>query len=467
MTANANLVSRLESLIDSARIVSDPAVCAEYAVDELLPASIAKPASAEEATEIVRFAALEKVALIPCGNRTKLNIGMPPARYDIALDMTGLNQIAHYDPGDLTLSVDAGMNFNEFAVPLYNQKQFLPLAVPFYFESTIGGIIASGVDSGLRHSYGTARDFLIGAEFIDGTGKLCRSGGRVVKNVTGYDLHKLLIGSLGTLAVITRLNFRTFPAAPASRGFIASFRTAEDALVLQQVIADSPLSPASVELVSPQLMQQFLGAEKNSTEPPASPLAGKVPANSWHLCLSVEGSPEVCERCARNLKCLVDQLTAKNPQFTELGENEAADFWHYIGQAIPLLLEVSPVAAIFKIVQLPARLGSLFSQLTTIAEQAALPHSLMARACGVTYFALLPDTNDADSLRRLIEAASAIFQLCVREGASTTIPWCPVELKRAINIWGPARPDANLMRRLKSAFDPQNIFAPGRLLRSI
>jgi glycolate oxidase FAD binding subunit len=467
MTAHANLAARLESLIAPSRVVADPAVCAEYAVDEMQPAAVAKPASAEEAAEIVRFAALENVALIPCGNRTKLGIGMPPACYDLALDMTGLNQIAHYDPGDLTLSVDTGTNFNEFAVPLYNQKQFLPLSVPFYFESTIGGIIASGVDCGLRHSCGTARDFLIGAEFIDGTGKLCKSGDRAVKNVTGYDLHKLLIGSLGTLAVITRLNFRTFPAAPSSRGFIASFRTAEDALVFQKMIVESPHSLASIELLSPQLMQQFLDAEKNSPEPPAAPLAGKVPANFWHLCLSVEGTPEVCERCARDLKRLINQTTARNPQFTELSENEAADFWHYIGQAIPFLLEASPAAAIFKIVQLPARLGSLFIQLGAIAERAAVPHCLMARACGVVYFAMLPDTQNADSLRRLIEAASAIFQICVREGASSTIPWSPVELKRAINIWGPDLPDANLMRGLKSAFDPQNIFAPGRLLGGI
>ncbi|HEX4543842.1 MAG TPA: FAD-binding oxidoreductase, partial [Candidatus Acidoferrum sp.] len=194
MTINHNLAARLESIIGADHFSADPSVRALCAVDELTPSAVAKPSSSEQVAEIVRFAALEHLALIPCGNRTKLGIGMPPSRYDLALDMTSLNKIAHYDPGDLTLSVDAGANFNVFAVPLYNQKQFLPLAVPFYFESTIGGIIASGVDSSLRHSYGTARDFLIGAEFVDGTGHLCKSGGRVVKNVTGYDLHKLLIG---------------------------------------------------------------------------------------------------------------------------------------------------------------------------------------------------------------------------------------------------------------------------------
>src|SRR5215469_13298197 len=204
-SAISNFASRLESAIGFSHVSADPFLCSEYVV-----------------------------------------VDMTPSRYDIALDMTGLDLIAHYDPGDLTVSVQAGANFNDLAAPLYQQKQFLPLSVPFYFDSTIGGIIASGVDSPLRHSYGTARDFLIGAEFVDGTGRLCKSGGCVVKNVTGYDFHKLLIGSLGTLAVITRPNFRTFPAAPASRGFVLSFLVPDNALAFSSLIERSALHPASV-----------------------------------------------------------------------------------------------------------------------------------------------------------------------------------------------------------------------------
>jgi glycolate oxidase FAD binding subunit len=378
--------------------------------------------------------------------------------------MTSLNKIAHYDPGDLTLSVDAGANFNDFAVPLYNQKQFLPLAVPFYFESTIGGIIASGVDSALRHSYGTARDFLIGAEFVDGTGHLCKSGGRVVKNVTGYDLHKLLIGSLGTLAVITRLNFRTFPAAPASRGFIASSHALEDALSFRALAEKSSLRPASIDLVSPRLMQLFLDAEQNSPEPPLTPLQGKVPADSWHLCVSIEGTPEVCDRAARDFAHLVAQTEAKNIQLTTLNETEGADLWHYLGQSVPLLLEAAPSAAIFKIVLLPSRMTALLPQLQALGDQASLAHAFLARSCGVIYFALLPSADDPSSLSRLADAASAVFSLCAKESVSATLPWCPTSLKRSINIWGPPRPDLALQRRLKSAFDPHNLFAPGRLL---
>jgi glycolate oxidase FAD binding subunit len=463
MTINANFTAQLESAIGADHFSADPSVCALYAVDDLIPSAVAKPSSAEQVAEIVRFAALEKLALIPCGNRTKLSIGMPPSRYDLALDMTALNKIAHYDPGDLTLSVDAGANFNDFAVPLYNQKQFLPLAVPFYFESTIGGIIASGVDSSLRHSYGTARDFLIGAEFVDGTGHFCKSGGRVVKNVTGYDLHKLLIGSLGTLAVITRLNFRTFPAAPASRGFIASSRAPEDVLAFRSRVENSSLRPASIDLVSPHLMQLFLEAEKNSPEPPLTPLQGKFPDASWHLCVSAEGSPEVCGRAARDFTHLAALPEAQNIQLATLNETEGADLWHYLGQSIPLLLETSPSATIFKIVLLPSRMSALLPQLRALADHHSLAHAVLARSCGIIYFALLPAEDDTSSLSRLGETASSVFSLCTKENATVTLPWCPTPLKRSINIWGPPRPDLALMRRIKSAFDQHNLFSPGRL----
>lgn len=458
-----NIPARLQSAIGTDHVLAEPLALAQYAVDEILPSAIAKPESAQEVAEIVRFAFTENLAIIPCGNRTKLAIGMPPARYDIALDMTGLNQIAHYDPADLTLSVDAGTQFNDFAVPLYKQKQFLPLSVPFYYQSTIGGIIASGVDSALRHSYGTARDFLIGAEFVNGSGALTKSGGRVVKNVTGYDFHKLLIGSLGSLAVVTRLNFRTFPMAIESRGFVASFPTAEAALELRRLITHSPLTPTSIELLSPQLLQLFLDSpEEDISDPPSLPLTGVFPENSWHLAISIEGTPEVCDRYARDLTRLAHDAAATHIHVFGSNDSQGADLWNYIGQAIPLLLETSPQATIFKISLLPDRLAPLLAQLTAIADQAALPHIAMARASGIIYFALLPASDNVASISQLAAASSAVLQLCARESASASIPWCPTALKHVVNIWGTPRPDSALMHRLKSAFDPLNILAPGR-----
>ncbi len=142
------------------------------------------------------------------GGCTKLGIGLPPSRYDIALDLSRMNRVLAYDPQDLTLGVEPGVRIEDLLRALAEKKQFLPLAVPFSDRATVGGIVAANSSSPLRHAYGGVRDFCLGMEFVTGEGVQAKSGGRVVKNVTGYDLHKLLIGSLGTLA---RHHAREFP----------------------------------------------------------------------------------------------------------------------------------------------------------------------------------------------------------------------------------------------------------------
>ncbi len=477
ISPSATFAARLESAIGSSHITVDAAACARYAVDEFIPSAIAKPVSAEHAAEIVRFAALEKLALIPCGNRTKLGIGMPPSRYDIALDMTALHQIAHYDPGDLTLGVDAGFALAQLNAALFPHHQFLPLLIPWYSRSTIGGTIASGIHSPLQHFYGTARDFLIGAEFIDGTGKLCKSGGRVVKNVTGYDLHKLLIGSLGTLAVITRLNFRTFPAPPASRGFVASFPTPEGALALRRKIVESPLAPLTLDILSPGLAQIFasrspatpevavFSAENRSCNQTVLPPIGSwFRPNEWQLCAAFGGAPEVLERYARDLSRFAEESHATSASI--LDDSTRPSVWGRLRETLSLLLEASPATAIFKLSVLPSHHAGLFANLREIAGQFAFPHALVARASGSIYFALLPPPDEPAYLQHLTDAVNKVFSHCARKSSSTTFLWCPTQLKRALNIWGLPRPDAALMGRLKSAFDPHNLFAPGRFLNA-
>src|SRR6266481_3739442 len=469
-----NFAARLESLIGPSRISNDAAACACYAVDEFLPTAVTKPASAEEVAEIVRFAALEKPALVPCGNCTKLAIDIPPSHYDIALDMTDVNQIPHYDPGDLTLSAEAGMPLAKLNSALNEHKQFLPLLVPWYSLSTIGGTVASGIDSPLRQLYGTARDFLIGAEFVDGTGHLCKSGGRVVKNVTGYDLHKLLIGSLGTLAVITCLNFRTFPAPIAgSRGFVASFPNAEDALALRRAIASSSLTPLTLDIVSPGLAQIF------ATQTPATPEIAVFPGENrdvgsnslppigdwfhpceWHLCAAFAGTPEVLDRYKRDLSRLAGESGAISTAILDDATRPAV--WGRLRETLSILLESSPIISIFKLSVLPSHHATLFSNLEEIANRASLAHLFLARAGGTIYFALLPPSANDETAGRLAESSTQIFESLSAVGGDTALLFAPTTFKRRVNTWGSSRSDLALMRRLKSAFDPSNVFAPGR-----
>ena len=243
---------------------------------------------------------------------------------------------------------------------LFEHHQFLPLLVPWYSRSTIGGTIASGIDSPLRQFYGTARDFVIGAEFVTGSGALTKSGGRVVKNVTGYDLHKLLIGSLGTLAVITRLNFRTFPAPLAgSRGFVASFPNAEGALALRRTIAQSPLTPLTFDIVSSCLAQifsektpttsetaVFSGDDREANHYSLPPIDNWFHPREWQLCAAFAGAPEVLDRYTRDLTRFARESRATSTVI--LDDTMRPSMWGRLRETLSMLLESSPATTILQ-----------------------------------------------------------------------------------------------------------------------
>ncbi len=466
MTATASsLAARLEGIVGAEFVHAQPAACEACAVDGAVPSAVVSPASAEQVAEIVRFAAAENLAVIPVGARTKLGIGMPPARYDIALDVTRLNRIAHYDPGDLTLSVDAGMPLAALASQLREHDQMLPLAVPYSTQTTVGGTIASGVDSPLRQFYGTARDFVIGAEFVTGAGALAKSGGRVVKNVTGYDLHKLLIGSLGTLAVITRVNFRTFPFPAHSRSFVASFPAAEGALDLRRRIVASPLTPMTLEILSPETARLFATRSPSSLDAPLASPGEWFRADQWQLCAAFEGTEAVIARYSRDLSRLAEEAHASSIRI--LDDTTRPLVWGRLRESISLLLDASPAATIFKMSLLPGQFAFVFAALRAAAERMSLPHALLARGIGVIYFALLPENNRPETLARQVQFAAAAFDLATAFEGHATIPWCPAALKRSVSTWGPPRPDFSLMQRVKKSFDPAGILSPGRFAGGI
>jgi FAD/FMN-containing dehydrogenase len=478
-----DFAARLESIVGASRALIRPADCELYAVHGLAPSAVALPTSAQEAAEIVRFAATEKLALIPCGARTKLAIGAPPARYDIALDMTGLGQIVHYDPADLTLSVDAGMPLAKLNATLFDHQQFLPLLTPYYSSSTIGGAIVSGLDSPLRQFYGTARDFLLGAEFIDGTGALVKSGGRVVKNVAGYDLHKLLVGSLGTLAVVTRLNFCTFPAPIAgSRGFVASFPTHLAALALRRKIAESQLTPLTLDVLNPAAAEIF--ATRTPHEPEVPILAGenrpalRVPlalpgewfrSREWQVCAAFAGPSDVLDRYARDLTRFAEEFRATAVSI--LDDATRPSIWGRLREALPLFRESSPVATILRLSLLCSHHAEAITLLQAIALAARVPLAIVARATGTLYIALLPQsTNEApdkDSLEKLALLAQEVFSLSRSRRGDATVLFAPAALKAHLTVPAPPPSLLALASRLKSAFDPHNTLAPARLHATI
>ncbi|HEV7513432.1 MAG TPA: FAD-binding oxidoreductase [Candidatus Acidoferrum sp.] len=459
-TATTNVAARLEILVGADRVNSTSESCAKFAVDGVIPSAVARPASSAEVVEIVRFAKSERLALIPCGDRTKLGIGMPPAHYDIALDMTGLNQITYYDPGDLTLSVDAGMHLTQLAAALAQQQQFLPFGVPFFEECTVGGTIASNIGSTLRPGYGSARDFLLGAEFVNGAATLTKSGGRVVKNVTGYDLHKLLIGSLGTLGAITRLNFRTFPLPEGYGHLVSSFSSVDSVVRFQAMIAQSPLTPSSFDILGPEAAQVVAEFKDNRD----SALPSWFSRGEWHVCIGFEGTETILRRYSSELVQYAQLCGASNYNLLEKPDDKSLG--GALRELVNLLPYSAPAATIFKINAFPVFSPEVIN-LRSMAERFSVPCCIFANSSGPLYFALRPDDLNDKRIDSLAHIASAVFEYAAAHNGSASILFCPTALKRIVNIWGPTKNDAAFMRRVKNAFDPENIFAPGRFVAGI
>jgi glycolate oxidase FAD binding subunit len=444
--------SRLGDIVGNPNVIRDRAQLTAYEIDGKIPAAAMRPGTVAQVADIVKFAASEKLAIVASGARTKLAMGLAPSRYDLALDMTRLDRVIAYDPGDLTLSVEAGVPLHVLGQTLAEHRQFLPLAVPYMSQTTIGGLIASGVDSPLRQFYGTARDFLLGMEFVTGDGVPAKSGGRVVKNVTGYDIHKLMIGSLGTLGVITRVNFKTCPMPIRTRGLVARFATAERAFDMRNRIALSGLTPLTMEIVSPHVAELFESEAGSRYEP------------AWTLTATYAGNDDVLKRCATDLQRIAEEAGATGA--VVLADNLRPAF-NCKRDFIPIALGSSPAATIIKMSVLPMRMAGVLASAQKAAEGNALPWAAIARGLGVIYFALLPAERNEDARERMVKVTDAIHAACAELGGHSTIPWCPAEWKSTLKIWGPARADFTLMQKLKRVFDPHGVLSPGRFLGGI
>jgi glycolate oxidase FAD binding subunit len=451
-------VTRLEEIVGGAHVITDAAELGARHVDGKIPSAVVQPAEVAQIAEILRFAAAETLAVIACSGCTKLGIGTPPERYDIALDLSRMNRVLAYDPRDLTLGVEPGVRIEDLLRVLAEQNQFLPLAVPFADRATVGGVVAANSSSPLRHFYGGVRDFCLGMEFVTGEGVISKGGGRVVKNVTGYDLHKLLTGSLGTLAVITRVNFRTFPLPPAQGTFVASFSDAESAFGFCRSVAQSVLTPQILEVADPAAADLLFSG--------AAP--ARIAPQQWCVVITAAGQPAVVDRYARELGHIAG--TANAAEFMPLSNAEQSSVLARVREFPRLVLEAVPAAIIFRLCVLPTAMTPLFAKLSEIAKHRNLAFAALTRASGIMYATFFAEEGRETSASEIAAAAKEVFQLCAQpeNNAQAMLEFCPADVKRAVgDVWGHARPDFALMKRVKNVFDPRNVLSPGRFAGGI
>jgi glycolate oxidase FAD binding subunit len=431
-------IGRLESAVGAGNVLATPDDLRHCAIAGAQPGTIVRPGSAAEVVEIVRIANDARLALCPVGAGTKLEFGPSPDRCDVAVNLSRMSRIADYDPGDLTLSVEPGLLLSALAAALAPENQFVPLEGPCGMEGTVGGTLATGVSGPLRQTYGTARDFVLGMEFVTGYGKLVKSGGRVVKNVTGYDLHKLLIGSLGTLAIITRINLRTYPAFRARQTFMARVQSCSSALDLRRKIAQSSLAPCAMDIVSPEL------AEAISLAPANSP--GKF---LWIA--EVAGNEAVIARNEAEMRRAAEGVHAES--FVSLSPGGAQRMWENIVTFAPQWVRRYPYSAIVKITAPTGTHSDLVPAFHELGTEAFLLRGPLA------YIALGSRGEGKDEILSLCEPLHLAAEAA---GGQAEVEWGFPEARRLTAAWLTQRRDFALLQKLKNVFDPANILCPGR-----
>lgn len=442
MVKEGLLHNLLESALGSQRVFPREEA-ASYAVDGVIPQAVAMPVTVEEVAEVMRLASREDAAVIPWGGGTAMSLGNIPRRYDIALCLSHLNEVVEYEPADLTATVQAGKTLADFQRRLAERGQSLALDPPSAQEATIGGILAVNASGPSRHAYGTARDLILGMRAVQADGRIIKAGGRVVKNVAGYDLSRLFIGSLGSLGIIVEACFRLAPVPGTERTAVVFLPSAQEAWRFAAQTAN--LGLRAVELLNAEAVRQ-------ATTPSAPAKDG------YALVLAAAGEPAAVERSLKEVGELSRQAGAAS---AEVDESAQGQLWQAIaGLARP---SRSDAALVCKAAVLPSQVPTLSEQIETTRRDLALEPLLVSHLTAGIVYSAWPLPQD-ENVQRPLDLVTALRHAVARLGGSLVVEACPPALKEKIDVWGEPAADFPLMRRLKEQFDPQGILNPGRFL---
>jgi glycolate oxidase FAD binding subunit len=378
------------------------------------------PCTPEELAGAICRTAQRGRTIVLEGAGSKRLMGGPVEFADEVVSTARMRRVLQYEPNDLTISVEAGLPWNEFAAMLAERRQMVPLDPPFSGRATVGGVVASNSVGPRRRLYGSARDFVIGMQFATLEGKLVQSGGMVVKNVAGLDMGKLMIGSFGTLAAIAVINFKLMPMPEIERSFLLSFDSAAAATAARNRILSGQLQPAAIDLLNPRA-------------------GATLGAGAWLLAIRAGGSLATVERYERELAGVTEAVAYEGALHQTL--------WSHIGEFTPWYLAQHPDGAV-------ARASCTLKEVE--AAITSFPGPALARAgTGVCYGYF----ERADEASAWLEGPGRAFRAVLE---CSPEPW-----KRTAELWPAPGGDLELMHRVKSLFDPSNLLNRGRLYRRI
>jgi glycolate oxidase FAD binding subunit len=420
------------ALVGREHVTTSTTELAAAAVDGVTPRWLIRPGSIDEVARVMALAASEGLAVAPRGSGSAVDLGMPPARVDLALDLSRLAGIMEYVPADMVATVQAGVRLDVLGRELGKHGQMLALDPYGGSSRTVGGVLACGASGQRRFRYGTGRDLLLGARFVQADGTVTWGGSKVVKSVTGYDVPKLLAGSLGTLGVIVEATLRLHPVPPASGSWLFAFTSRAGAAAFVASVLASSLEPDRLA---------WLNAAALARVGTLGPEAG--------VAVSV-GS--VIEAVSSQGAALASLASAQDGRPSTLDEA----FWPALGSALGGPVVVKLACEIRRLAFWADELEKTFARrgLSVAVVGEAGNGILRAAADG----RVPPEAWAQEIVAPLREGLAG-------EGGSLVVERAPLELKRAVDVWGPVpEPSLTVMKRLKAEFDPRGILNRGRFV---
>ena len=385
-----------------------------------------------------REVAAQRQAVAPLGGQTALRCGHPLRRQATELHLTGLHQVIDYPARDMTITVEAGLRVCDLQLILTEERQRLAIDIPQASLATIGGAIATNVSGSRRFGHGTFRDYLIGVTAIDGQGRLFSAGGRVVKNVAGYDLCKLLIGSLGTLGIITQVTLKLRPMPEQTQVVWLSFDNSDSVERALQRLVTTSTRPVAVDIYNPR------GAERI-----ADLSERKIPVGQHGVCLVFEGSEA---EVRWQVQAIQEELRAVRPLHEVV--------WNSVDSLVVLsaMTEFTATPEDTFIVHLsvpPSQVTGFVSQLTL---QGLV---IQSHAANGIIHGILPDrhsTREAlpvywDKLRDMVAAVPG----------NASLSGGPESIRENAAVLGNRREDWSIMSGIRQALDPYELLNPGRI----
>jgi glycolate oxidase FAD binding subunit len=419
---------------------------------------VAAPAATAEAAALLRAAAGLGLTVVPRGSGGRLDWGQAPASCDLIVDTRRMDRVLEHAAGDQVVAVQAGIRLDELAKVLATAQQRLALDPPAGASATsdtVGGLIATGAAGPLRYRYGSPRDLLIGITVVRADGTVAKSGGKVVKNVAGYDIGKLFAGSLGTLGLITEATFRLHPLPEAAVWVTLDCPDSATAASAVRAAADSPLAPSAIELDWP------------SAEAPLT-VAALMEGDAESVAGRVDRLRELLDRATAGQSSAQTKRADDRPGPRTLPDVGATD------EAFRVLRPPSdgrePLGTLIRVAFWAGQLTAVLTAVRAAADATALDPAISGSAGAGVLEVSVPTGAAAQAVADFVSVLRAGLE-GLPDGlppsrASAVVLCAPAAVRDSVDMWGPV-PSLALMRAVKDQFDPEHRMAPGRFAGGI